>query len=648
MSIINAIDKHTPKQYGENGHIEYSWSNDFQELFTQFYFQLVRRKNTATLESKLRKLLLHFKEMKQTHVGSMLKYENEFTNLYKLIGHTRDIKEGKGEYNLAYMQLWVWYEFFPTLAKKALKSFVTFEDMKHNKQEHPYGSWKDIKYFAEYVKRRSDNEDHPLIHYCVELILDQIHKDLDCLDNKDTTTNEDSSDKNKNNIKKYSNISLAGKWCPREKGRFSWLFKNIINKEYREFYVNAIKTSNKTGDKTPIRKAHRKACMLMNRKLSRLNKHLDTTQIKMCGKEWSSIDFNHVTSKTMANNRKAFLATNQNGKHKDDKDRDQCAKNLVSHVNEAMTGNTRAKIHGKRVNVYEFVKDAIRLFNEFHTSSNINNNRNSNNIQDEMNIINQQWKDNASQNHGLKNIIPMADTSRSMTCNKCIPLYNSIGLSIRISELTPEPFRNRIMTFSSKPEWVRLNDTQSFVEKVNIVSKSNWHMNTNFYAAMKMILDSALEAKLSPDEISNLTLAVFSDMQIDKAVEAYQSEEAYNEYYTNETTNETNRTKNILPMMGKIEKMYHDAGMRSSWKQPFQPPHILFWNLRSTSGFPLLSTQQNVTMLSGYSSMLLNAFCNKGIDELKTFTPYKMICDILSKPRYRNLSLIIQNYFCNK
>jgi hypothetical protein len=575
MSIINALDNHTPKNTGENGNQEYTWSNNFKEMFSQFYFQLVRTKETTNLENILRKMLNEFKQTENTKFGNMLKYEKEMIYLYKLIAHTRDVKEGKGEYNLSYMQLYVWYDFFPDLTKSALKLFVDMDN------EHPYGSWKDIKYFAEYVKEKSGDENHELIMYCIELITNQINKDLIELEND----------------KKHKVISLAGKWCPREKGRFSWLFKKIINVVYKDFYEKA----RKSNSKETIIKAHNKACMLMNRKITKLNKYLDTTQIKMCEKQWTDIDFNHVTSKTLAKNRKAFL----NDKNKLDIDRIKCAENLKVHLNKVISGDKTAKLHGKRESVYELVRDALRTHK-----------------QDEIDIINEQWKDNASQNHGLKNIIPIADTSGSMTTDKSIPLYNSIGLSIRISELAEEPFHNRIMTFSSKPQWVRLNDNQSFVEKVKIVSCSNWSMDTNFYAAMKMILDSALEAKLTPEQICNLTLAVFSDMQINVA--SYE---------------------NMDTMMEKIEKMYHMAGMNSIWKTPCKPPHILFWNLRKTNGFPSLSTKNNVSMLSGYSSILLNVFCNKGFEELKTFSPHRMICDILSNKRYDAMREIITRKF---
>ena len=41
-SLIQALDKHTPRQVGENGHVEHGWSHDIDEKIVQFFFQLVR------------------------------------------------------------------------------------------------------------------------------------------------------------------------------------------------------------------------------------------------------------------------------------------------------------------------------------------------------------------------------------------------------------------------------------------------------------------------------------------------------------------------------------------------------------------------------------------------------------------------------
>jgi hypothetical protein len=75
---------------------------------------------------------------------------------------------------LAYMQILVWYSYFPELAKYALKCFVYIDD----KNTHPYGSWKDIKYFCNYVRKETQNNEHSLIKYAFELTNAQLLKDM--------------------------------------------------------------------------------------------------------------------------------------------------------------------------------------------------------------------------------------------------------------------------------------------------------------------------------------------------------------------------------------------------------------------------------------------------------------------------------------
>jgi len=211
----------------------------------------------------------------------------------------------------------------------------------------------------------------------------------------------------------------------------------------------------------------------------------------------------------------------------------------------------------------------------------------------------------------LGNFIPIVDVSGSMTCDDGVPLYSAIGLGIRLSETSR--FKNRILTFHDNPTWVRLKDSDTFCDKVRKIKCAPWGMSTNFYKAMTLILDTIVENNIHPSEVSGLVLAVFSDMQMDDGT---------NGGYT---------------VSENIRKMYHDAGIRSQYREPYTPPHILWWNLRTSSGFPEISSTKNTTMLSGYSDALLNSFFEKGTGALEDFTPKKMIYDILDKERYSPL-----------
>ena len=41
-ALIKCLDNYTPTQFGENGHVEYGWSNSIQEKILQFSFQVTR------------------------------------------------------------------------------------------------------------------------------------------------------------------------------------------------------------------------------------------------------------------------------------------------------------------------------------------------------------------------------------------------------------------------------------------------------------------------------------------------------------------------------------------------------------------------------------------------------------------------------
>ena len=501
--------------------------------------------------------------------------------LLKMAVQTRDIIDGKGEYDLAYMQILEIYKFYPEVAFKCFKLFVSHED---NPLSHQYGSWKDIKRFCQYIKDNSpEGEDHPLIKSILEFSILELNKRY-------------SASRNNPDFKP----DLIGKWLPREKSKYKWIFKMMARMNSPQFMDSA-----NTLDK--MRKATKKQRMTLRKMLSHLNKKVDTVQIKMCDTEecWSQINFNNVTSLTLSKSKRAILYVDKKGNIRgESKDRLACRSNYQQHIEEAMNGNTSKKIHGKRCQVGELVRDALSISN---TSSN-------NVIR---NTVNMQWESNKENNMGLKgkSIVCCCDVSGSMEVDNCTPLNNAIGLSIRISELVDENsgFKNRILTFDSRPTWIQLNDSMSFVEKAKTVKKSSWGTNTDFHLALDKILQVLVENNVHPNIVSQLIFAVFSDMQFDSN---------YHNAHIFDTAEEA------------INKKFAEAGLNTKWRQPYSMPHILFWNLRKTSGFPAQSTSKNITFLSGYSSTLINIFCDKGIDALRETTPITMLRDLLNTDRY--------------
>jgi len=96
-----------------------------------------------------------------------------------------------------------------------------------------------------------------------------------------------------------------------------------------------------------------------------------------------------------------------------------------------------------------------------------------------------------------------------------------------------------------------------------------------------------------------------------------------------------------------IEARYAELGMKMYGK-PFQPPHILFWNLRHTGGFPTLSTQKNASMMSGFDPTILNMFCETGMEALRDLTPYNTLVRLLSSERYAPLERAMVEYLASE
>ena len=576
MNIVKGLDEN--KRFGEKGHIEYGWSGKFNEKITQFYFQLVRTKNMTELNNQFKSLLLNLKSDYN---------EEKLILLFKITANCRDVK-GKGERDLSYMMLYNWWLYEPRLAYYLFETFLVCPEI-----DHPYGSWMDVKKMCDYIRNYTNDENHEFIKYIVKMSNYYLKQDYESLLNWNKTD-------------KIS-LKLAGKWLPREKSKYSWLHKKLAMDMFPH-YLSTCKsvTSNK--------KAILKCKINYTKMLTVINKYLDTAQIKMCNNNWKYIDFNNVTSKTLHLQKLSFMnLTKKQGKlveRSDVEDRKKCADNLKNHLEQFK--KDKKTIKGKRCNVYEFVKDAL-IYSNMEDNKSI------------VDIINEQWKDNSKQNGLLGNIIPMADTSGSMEIDECIPLYNSIGLSIRVSEKTHPAFKNRILTFESNPSWVQLDESQTFCEKVKTVRHISWGGVTDIYKAMKLICDTLIINNIHPEEVENLVLAIFSDMQIDCCL--------------------TSDQKNTL--YDNIKLMFNNAGLETSYKKPYNPPHILFWNLRQTQGFPTSVTEKNVTMLSGYNAMLLNAFCEKGMEGLKEMTPIKMLDGLLSNKRYIHLEEKLKNILHN-
>ena len=349
-------------------------------------------------------------------------------------------------------------------------------------------------------------------------------------------------------------------------------------------------------------------CLTHYRKLmALLNARLKTPQINQCNKTWGRIDFDkNVTSITLKKQKFAFQNINHNNELRSLAiDRTECRNNYLEYIKRCQNNSTKIKC--ARVEVIDMVREALRL-TAYQQAPDENI----------VSSLNMQWEESGKSLPSLDNFVAMVDTSGSMTVENGNPLHSAIGLGLRIAEKSK--LGRRVMTFSEKPKWIDLENETTLTQMARkVANDSSWQMNTNFEAAIGLMLRSYIANDLHPDEVKNMVLVIFSDMQIDKA------------------------DSNAKSMNELIKKMFSDAGKFTSHQIPYEPCHILYWNLRSTNGFPSLSTEENISMLSGFSPQLLNTFCNEGIEGLQNYTPWNCLLNQLQNERYTWVNEYINN-----
>ncbi len=594
-SQINSI---FTKQIGKNGHDEYGWSEYTKERIVQFNYQLVRTSKEYEIIHLADILYNIIKDLQDgLENGKVLpdEFQEQIVMLYKLVGYTRDIIDGKGEYMLAYMQILVWYGFYPRLAEFLLKSFVILPQS----EQHPYGSWKDIKYFCNYCKEQTNDNHHPLIQYAIELTNSQLAKDV-----------------------KNEKITLVAKWTPREKQpKFSWLFKKMAHSYFKEYLTTCIK-----DDASPQKRAKNKCEMEYRKLISSLNKRLDTTQIKQCDNKWSQIEPSNITSYTLFKQRKAFLnipneksgsKTNSNAKimRKTTKDRLYCRDNMIKYI-ESFDSDMKKTQH---IQLNEYVKSAIKIIGQNDDSTR----------EEENNLLNTLWKQNSKDTFPLRPMVAMIDTSLSMLKNEA--LYFALGLGIRVAEKNAY-FGKQIMTFGKTSSWHNLEHCDDFISAVKEITRPNDEDKasknplyldeySNLYDGIDKLLESIVDTKMPEKQVAEMGIIIFSNMKFMK---------------------QQNQPQDFITVYEAIKRKYENAGQKAINKA-YTLPHIVFWNMESTHGFPCLSIHPNVTMISGNNPKLLNLFQDKsGITYCSesyhpNITPFTKMKECLKNTRYKCL-----------
>jgi len=383
-----------------------------------------------------------------------------------------------------------------------------------------------------------------------------------------------------------SKLSLAAKWAPREGSVYHSMAKSIATK-----YTIGLKG--------------------YRQKLAELNKKINTVQTFMCQKHWADINFKNVPSVAMTNLTKAFQDEKVSPKSKSDRiqkvvTRRHRRTNRIKTKSVEMSVDNRRHHEGDadyedrekcRLNLFEHIKAGGKVNAQVTDLSTIINSYMKNSAEDIVWINGETNGVNGETNGVTKNkpkIFPMVDLSSSMSGS---PMTYAITFGLFTSQIMDNPpeqeefgFANRFMSFATEPQLVRLPRNGSLKDKVNVMKEwtgnGKWGGSTNIHKAISLLLDIAKTHNLSQEAMPEI-IAIFSDMQFDQGDMTW-----------NKTSYEN------------ISDQFVKAG--------YKVPHVLFWNLRSgTLGYQVMADRPNSSMLSGYSTRMLDLFLCGSLSKLE-------------------------------
>ncbi|KAF7334661.1 hypothetical protein MVEN_02296600 [Mycena venus] len=218
----------------------------------------------------------------------------------------------------------------------------------------------------------------------------------------------------------------------------------------------------------------------------------------------------------------------------------------------------------------------------------------------QLRVLEAQWKtlvQNLRDAGTIENSIAICDVSGSMgsihryRAKNVDPIFPAVALSLLLSQLANPPFNNGFITFSSDPQFVRLDPAKSLVETVRDMESAYWEMNTDIEAVfLRLLLPLAIQHKVKPEDMVK-RLFVFSDMQFDAAA----------------------------PTAGVpgIWETNYDVIAREFGAAGYEMPEIVYWNLSGYGTVEVLAERTGVALMSGFSPAMLKVFMGEKVPEVE-------------------------------
>lgn len=469
-----------------------------ESQIVQLFLNTTRKVNSVErkdAEDCLTRVLRQIKTAIQNDPAEKEKYYEYLDTLYRMVGHTRDIHAGKGERMASYAMLMAFHKVYPVLAQYALYSCV----FPSAEEEPPYGSWRDIGPFCEYVKTHSESrDDHSLIALFIKLINQQLSWDTNIWKYAEISRKA-----------KATRISNVAKWIPRENKQYAWVFDRLYM-DWAEQHYPYIMASVRSDDSR--RNAHTKCKRLYRKTLTKLNRGLDTPEIKMCAQQWHNIEPQTVHMNMYIKHSALFTETDSNPNSLDPPDRQSkkqiCALNYKLFV-PGIAGNPTSA-------AFLPIGYMVRRITTLIEAGSILDDRNQ--YLPEVKYLNEQWTKMSHHIGGWNRpyILPIVDVSLTMWENEESSIYSAIGLAVLIAMRSG--LQNRFVAMDKYPKWIAWDETADFaaiVRSVMVDIRTMQNTSANIQNTFEWIASALTNANSTARFRENTTIILLSDCRKD-------------------------------------------------------------------------------------------------------------------------------------
>ena len=226
--------------------------------------------------------------------------------------------------------------------------------------------------------------------------------------------------------------------------------------------------------------------------LSALRTRINIVEKLMSEGRWEEIEFAKLPSKAGLIYRNAFA-------HND----------LIKDKYEAFINSKETKVNAATLYPYEIVKKVTDTLDYWgHTDLE----------ETEREVLNKYWANqDTSMFNEASSILCVCDTSGSMTSKygtSVAPIDIAISLSMICAENNKSDFKNKYISFSSRPQLIEVEGID-FCDKVQRIYRQNLCENTDLKAVFDMLLNMYTSGKVNPEDMPE-QLVVISDMEIDR------------------------------------------------------------------------------------------------------------------------------------